>query len=358
MALTTPILFSQVAFDSRDSNIFSFDVIGGDQVVKNRLVIMNQSTGNVVYDNVQTTYSFSHELSENVLSNGVYYSAYVITYNSNGTPSARSNLIQFYCYSNPTFQFTNLPDGNIIQNSSFSFEVTYRQNEGELLDTYSFTLYDARQIQVATSGVKYVGSNVGSSTIIKFTFSGLSDGTNYYIKANGQTEQGTLIETDLISINVSYVAPNIFSIIELNNNCSEGYISIKSNIINIKSISKPSPPVYVDDNTAVDARKDGRYVEWNDGFSLSDDFTLSLWGKYFNKNSDIIKMSDGYGNTIVINYRTDESGKVYADATIKNGNIIYYIYSDSINPPVGNKKVQFWLRRISYQYEIKIAVIS
>ena len=358
MALTTPILFSRVAFDATASQVFSFNVIGGDQVVKNRLVITNQSTNTVVYNQVQQTYSFQHNLPADVLTNGVYYSAYIITYNSNGDASPQSNSIQFYCYSTPSFVFTNLPSGNIISNSSFNFEVTYNQNEGELLDTYSFTLYDARQIQIATSGVKYVGSSVAPPTVISYTFAGFGDKTNYYIKANGQTVQGTIIETPLISIDVVYTKPNIFSIIELNNNCNGGYISVKSNLIDIRSSSNPSPPVYVDNNTAVDARSQGRYVEWSSGFSLDDDFTVSLWGKNFNENSDIINMSADNGNSVVVRYRKNEDGTVYADATVTNGTAIYYIYSDSIAAPINDQKVQFWLRRIGYQYEIKIAAIS
>lgn len=358
MALTTPILFSRVAFDAAVSQAFSFNVIGGDQVTQNRLVITNQSTNTVVYNQVQQTYSFQHNLPADVLTNGVYYSAYIITYNSNGDASPQSNSIQFYCYSTPSFEFANLPSGNIIPNSSFNFEVTYNQNEGELLDTYSFTLYDARQIQIATSGVKYVGSSITPPTVISYMFAGFGDKTNYYIKANGQTVQGTIIETPLISIDVVYTKPNIFSIIELNNNCNGGYISVKSNLIDIRSSSNPSPPVYVDNNTAVDARSQGRYVEWSSGFSLDDDFTVSLWGKNFNENSDIIKMTADNGNSIVVRYRTNEDGTVYADTRVTNGMVVYYVYSDSIAAPINDQKVQFCLRRIGYQYEIKIAAIS
>ncbi len=358
MALTTPILYSQVAFDATNAQAFAFGVIGGDQVTRNRLVIINQSTGSTVYNQIQTTYSLTHTVPANTLTNGVYYSAYLITYNANGNASPRSNSIQFFCYSAPSFQFTNLPIGNVVTNSSFTFEVTYSQAQGELLDTYSFTLYDAAQSQISTSGIKYIGSSVAPPTSISYTFSGFSDQTSYYIRANGQTEQGTLVDTGLIAINVSYVKPNIFSIIELNNNCQGGYINIKSNLIEIRSSSNPSPPIYVDNKTAVDARGDGRYVEWNSGFNIDSDFTASLWGRRFNKNSDIITMIDDKGNNIVIRYRTNTDGTVYADATVTNGTIIYYIFSPSITAPVGPQQVQFWFRRIGCQYEIKLEIVS
>lgn len=358
MALTTPILYSQAAFDATKAQAFTFGVIGGDQVARNKLTITNQATNEVVYDQTQTSYSFVHTVPANTLTNGVYYSAYLITYNANGNASPRSNSIQFFCYSTPSLQFTNLPIGNVITNSSFTFEVIYSQAQGELLDTYSFTLYDAAQSQISTSGIKYIGSSVAPPTSINYAFSGFSDQTSYYIRANGQTEQGTLVDTGLIAINVSYVKPNVFSIIELSNNCQGGYINIKSNLIEIRSSSNPSPPVYVDNNTAVDARADGRYVEWSSGFNIESDFTASLWGRKFNKNSDIITMVDDEGNNIVIRYRTNVDGTVYADATVTNGTIIYYIFSPSIAAPTAKQKIQFWLRRIGCQYEIKLEIVS
>ena len=358
MALTTPILYSQVAFDATNAQAFTFGVIGGDQVARNKLTITNQATNEVVYDQTQTSYSFVHTVPANTLTNGVYYSAYIITYDANGNASPQSNSIQFFCYSTPSFQFTNLPIGNIITNSSFAFEVTYSQAQGELLNTYSFTLYDAAQSQISTSGIKYIGSSVAPPTSISYTFSGFSDQTSYYIRANGQTGQGTLVDTGLIEINVSYVKPNIFSIIELSNNCQGGYINIKSNLIEIRSSSNPNPPVYVDNNTAVDARADGRYVEWNSGFNIESDFTASLWGRDFNENSDIITMIDDEGNNVAIRYRTNTDGTVYTDATVTNGTVIYYIFSSSITAPTATQEIQFWFRRIGYQYEIKLEIVS
>ena len=135
MALTTPILYSQVAFDATNSQTFNFGVIGGDQVAQNKLTITNQATNEVIYDQAQTSYSFVHTVPANTLTDGVDYSAYLITYDANGNASPQSNSIQFFCYSTPSFQFTNLPIGNIITNSSFAFEVTYNQAQGELLNT-------------------------------------------------------------------------------------------------------------------------------------------------------------------------------------------------------------------------------
>lgn len=356
--LTTPILYSQAAFDATQAHTFTFNVVGGEQVTQNKLVITNQSTNEIVYQAVQTTYKFEHILPANTLTNGVYYSAYIITYNSNGESSSASNSIQFYCYSAPSLTFSNLPINNVITNSSYNFQVTYNQTEGELLNSYSLTLYDAQRIQIATSGVQYVGSTTAPPTIISYQFTGFIDKTSCYIRAIGQTAQGAQVDTGLIAISIIYTVPSLFSIIELSNNCSGGYVIVRSNLIDIGSESNPTPPNYVDNNTAVDVRNNGQYIEWNSGFELNDDFTASLWGRDFNENSNIITMTDDLGNNIIIRYRTNENNTVYADATVTNGDVIYYVYSDSISAPITTDKIQIWLRRIGYQYTIKLANVT
>lgn len=356
--LTTPILYSQAAFDATQAHTFTFNVVGGEQVTQNKLVITNQSTNEIVYQAVQTTYKFEHILPANTLTNGVYYSAYVITYNANGAASSQSNSIQFYCYSTPSFAFSNLPINNVITNSSYNFQATYNQTEGELLNSYSFTLYDAQRIQIATSGTQYVGATTTPPTIVAYQFTGFVDRTSYYIRAIGQTAQGTQVDTGLIAISVLYTVPSLFSVIELNNNCSGGYVIVRSNLIEIGSESNPTPPNYVDNNTAVDVRNNGQYIEWNSGFELNGDFTASLWGRDFNENSNIITMTDDLGNNIIIRYRTNENNTVYADATVTNGDVIYYVYSDAIATPTTTDKIQIWLRRIGNQYTIKLVNVT
>lgn len=356
--LTTPILYSQAAFDATQAHTFTFNVVGGEQVTQNRLVIINQVTSEVVYRAVQTTYKFEHILPANTLTNGVYYSAYIVTYNANGTASSQSNSIQFYCYSTPSFVFSNLPINNVIANSSYNFQVTYNQTEGELLNSYSFTLYDAQRIQIATSGVQYIGATTIPPTVIAHQFTGFIDKTSYYIRAIGQTAQGTQVDTGLIAISIIYTVPSLFSIVELSNNCSGGYVLVKSNLIEIGAKSNPMPPIYIDSNTAVDTRDSGEYVQWDSGFELSDNFTASLWGRAFNENSNIITMIDDYDNEIIIRYRTNDDGTVYADTTVTNGSVRYYIYSASIPKPTETDKIQFWIRRIGYQYTIKLANVT
>ena len=55
MALIRPILYSTSAFDATASKIFNFNVSGGDQVVKNRLVISKQSDNTIEYVTIESS---------------------------------------------------------------------------------------------------------------------------------------------------------------------------------------------------------------------------------------------------------------------------------------------------------------
>jgi hypothetical protein len=357
MALTRPILYSVPAFDATNQYTFSFNVIGGDQVVKNQLTIIDQSNNQIVYQQQQITFAFTHTLNANTLVNGKYYSASLITYNSSNESSSPSVSIQFYCYTNPSFNFNNMPVTNVITNSNYVFEVSYNQNEGELLNNYTFNLYDAQRNLLSTSGMMYTSGVSNLPLIVFYQFSGLQDNTFYFVQATGQTLQGTQISTGFIGFSVSYVEPSVFSVINLTNNCQGGYIIIRSNLSDIPGTSNPSPPLYIDENTAVDVTENGSYIIWDKGFSLYSDFTASLWGREFTENSNIITLSSNSGGELTINYRKDENGLFYAELFVKENNVIYYLYTNSI---VVNESdsLQIWLRRISGIYEIGLYNLS
>lgn len=356
MALIRPILYSISAFDATESQIFNFNVSGGDQVVKNRLVISKQSDNTVVYDNTQTTFAFRHIVPANTLVNGEYYSAYIITYNAIDEQSSPSLGIQFYCFSAPSFSFSNIPINRVISNASYNFIVTYNQDESEYLRSYTFNLYNSERVLLATSGIQYISTTPTLPLNINYTFNGLNDKETYYVEANGQTMHGMFVDTGLILISIQYEIPNVFSIISLDNNCEGGYITIKSNLVGINGESNPIPPIYVDDNTAIDLTGEGSYVLWNSGYEINGDFTASLWGRNFNENSEIIEMSDGI-QILVINYRKDENGYFYAELIVKEGFYTYYLYTDSIDI-YSNDKLQIWFRRIGSLYEIGLYNLS
>lgn len=355
MALTRPILYTTVAFDASQEHTFIFNVVGGDQVTKNRLTIIRQSDNSIVYQSIQEGFAYNHIVQANSLVNGVYYSAYIETYNYENDISSPSDSIQFYCYSTPIFAFQNFPISGIINNSSFNFEVYYNQEENEILNSYIFNLYNSQGSLVSTSGTLY-NTHTTLPILISYIFSGLEDNTNYYIQVNGITIQGTQISTPMQLFYVQYTQPSVYSVIELNNNCEGGYITLKSNLREIDGVSNPENPIYVDDDTAIDLTGVGNYVLWDSGYSINGDFTASLWGHDFNEDSTIITMENE--NTILtIKYRKNEDNFYYVELIVKNENIIYYIYSNPIFI-LENDELQVFIRRINNLYDINLFNLS
>ena len=181
MALTTPILYSVPAFDAQNSFVFQFASIGGNQVIANTLTIKNNATLTTVYSATQTTFKFEHTLPANTLTNGTYYQATLTTKDAQGNISNASVPIQFYCYSQPSFEISNMPTGNIVTNSSYAFTVTYNQAQGETLNAYVFNLYSASGALISTSNTMY-NTNTSLPLSVSYLFSGFEDKTTYSIE--------------------------------------------------------------------------------------------------------------------------------------------------------------------------------
>lgn len=355
--LVTPILLNVPAFDAQYEYTFRFQVNGGDQSTANRLIIKNNTTLEEVYNQQVQTFNFEHTVPANTLTNGSYYQATITTYNAEGQASTPSMPIQFYCYTTPTLEFTNIPSGSVIANSSFAFEVTYDQDEGELLNSYSYTLYDAQGVQLSTSGIQYVGSTEQPPTVLTYTFSGLSDGSSYYVLSDGRTVNGTEVTTGRVLISVRYDNPDLSAVIELTDNCQGGYITVRSNFVEVIGKSEPDPPPFVKDNTAVDLRQGGYYTIFNEGYTISGDFTASAWGYDFDTNVEVIGFNDEYGNRVSCKFMVDyeDNSKVYVDCLVASANgTKYYIYTPSIPAPSEDDKVQIWVRRINGLYTIQL----
>lgn len=353
MALTKPILYTQSAFDATQSHTFTFNVIGGDQVVANQLTIVNQQTSAIVYQQKQVTYTFTHVVPAGTLQNGKYYSAYVKTYNASNVASVASSSIQFYCYAEPSWGFTNIPLGGIINNSSFNFEVTYNQAQSEALSNYSISLYDSEQSLLSTSGVKYV-INPALPTVVSYIFSGLKDEQLYYIRAVGTTVQGMILDTGFQQIFASYSTHDMYANIRLTNNCDGGYVSIRSNLLNIEGKSNPDPPIYIENETKVDASVAGRYVEWDESFIIEGGFTASLWGSNFAEGAQIIEFSDTNGNNIKVDYIKVSDGMYRLNMTVTEEGEVSTVYSQQEAVWANFNNQQIWIRRIGNQYTIEL----
>ena len=359
MALTRPTLYSTAAFDATKQHTFTFNVVGGTQVVANQLVIRNNITNEIVYTEKQETYKYEHIVNANELTNGVYYNAVLSTFDVQGNESQVSIPIQFYCYTTPIVQFTNIPVSGIIQNTNFNFEFLYTQAENERLNSYVVNLYNSAKVLLSTSSTVYV-SNGTPPYNGNYLISGFEDNTIYFIELNGVTIDGTVISTGLIQIAVDYIQPDLFSLIELNNNCSGGYITLKSNIILIDGTSNPTPPVYIN-NREVNLSSAGSWVDYSAGYNVTDNFLARARVRKPTSYSTLLQFSNTNGQTIVIRfmegyeYADDTTMKAYVEVVVTSlSGRNYYIYSNYVPILTDDEYYTIWLTRVNNIYQIQL----
>lgn len=363
MALTRPTLIAVPSFDATQPYTFTFTAQSGSaQIVANQLTIRTQSDNTVVYDEKQETFKYEHVVNADELTNGTYYNAVVSVFDADDNQSPTSIPIQFWCYSTPSITFTNIPANNIITNASFNFTFTYAQNEGEALNSYVVNLYNAFQSQIATSGVVYTQTGTppydGS-----YLFAGFEDNTVYYIEIVGTTVNGAIVSTGQIQFTVKYEQPDLFTLVELTNNCEEGYITLKSNIVIIEGTSNPDPPTYINDQE-VDLTENGSWVEWNDGYSVSGDFLTRLWFRSPNPYTQIMQFSNAQGQTITLNYMLGYENvespdlQSYVEVYVQSiDGMEYYIYSNYIDTLPDTSYYNVWLTRVNGIYQLQLAAV-
>lgn len=359
MALTRPTLITVPSFDATQPYTFTFVVQSGSaQIVANQLTIRRQSDNQIVYNEKQETFKYEHVVNADELVNGTYYNAVVSVFDADDNQSPTSIPIQFWCYSTPSITFTNIPANNIITNASFNFTFSYAQNEDEALNSYVVNLYNAFQTQIATSGVVYAQNGTPPYNG-NYLFAGFEDNTVYYIEIVGTTVNGAIVSTGQIQFTVKYLRPDLFTLIELTNNCEEGYITLKSNIILIDGESNPSPPTYIDDKE-VDLTGDETWVEWNDGYSISGDFLARLWFRKPNPYAQIMQFSNTDGQTITLRYMQGYENvnapdiQSYVELYVQNVNgYDYYIYSNYIDTLPDTSYYNVWLTRVNDIYQLQ-----
>lgn len=360
MALTRPTLLTMAAFDATTEQIFNFNVTGNSaQIVANQLTIRNNDTNTVVYQEKQETFKYEHIVNANELTNGTYYNAIISIFDANGNESPASVPIQFWCYTEPVVQFTNIPASEILTNASFNFQFTYTQAENEPLNSYVMNLYNSSQVQISTSGVQYADNGTPPYNG-DYTFAGFENNTVYYIQLIGTTTEGTIISTILQQFTVQYIKPDLFTLVQLSNNCDEGYISITSNIILIEGSSNPDPPTYIN-NQEIDLTEINSYVEWNQGFSITGNMLARLWFRNPNPYTTIAQFSNTNGQIIKLNYmlgyENPSSTEMQSYVELYVQSITgreYYIFSNYVNTLPETEQYVVYLTRINNIYSLQL----
>ena len=290
--MAKPTLYKILPFDATVGTIIKFSWTGRMQQAN--VATLYNASGTQVYQKVYKSFKGEHKIPENVpgLVNGQQYTATIIVLDMDEDltnvdnyddysdiqalidhPSEESNPEPFRCYSEPNFGFEGYSPNieNVVENSSISLTLTYSQAQNEPLNMWTMYLYTKDRVLLDQSPETYATSGM------YYWFSGLSNGTEYQIRATGETVHGMLIDTGYIRIATSYSAPTKFINLNAENIKSDGVIHIESFAVSQTGHAYDEDVEYLyDDGKAYAANLMNNYVTFNEELSVPEDFTIFL----------------------------------------------------------------------------------
>ena len=345
MALNTPISIPLSAFDATQSQVFSFTVMGGDQVVGNKLTIIDNVSGNVVYTHEIESYVYNQTLPANTLTNGGYYAFYFQTININGDYSAQSDTLTFKCFTAPTLVITNIPILKVIESASYKFSCRYSQVEDEPIDYLYFYLYNSSKELVQQSDIYTIVDALPdiSETIFEHTFNGLIDNETYYVRTIGLTINGTSVDSGYYDFSVDYKYDGTYMIVSAENKANSGYVLLSNNVSEIDGT------VYDKDGNIIEPTLiggeiylvNGEELVWNEGFQFKNtQFTKIKWWQPVWLGETLV-MSNGDNTYITIELKRrvpngQSLAKDYILVSGYNNGVLYMRKMSALREPLNN----------------------
>lgn len=315
----------------------------GNRAHANRIIICENETNNVVFNDMVSSFSLKHTIPAYTLKNNQRYTIQAQVYDVENIPSALSNKVLFYTFSTPDFYFEDLSENPIIANSSFTATVHYYSDDWEDVSKYIFYLYDATKKQLIQS------SEMTDSYDISYTYKGLDNNTVYYVRCVAVTVNGMELDTGYVEITVKYENPNTYARIYATPLPSQGCIQVSTNLIIIQ-YNGTDEFEYIDG--MIDLREKTLY--YDEGFLIEDDFTVIIRGMNLWQQAELLKMSNGiFGLTL--SSHIYQEGKLRFRLIVPNGVSNYLLYSDE--QVFDNKDmVTIVIRRKNNVYQLKVFI--
>ena len=279
-----------------------------NQPVKNRAIITDNSTGQIIYDNINNTMSLSHIIPKHTLIAGKEYLIRIQVFDINNNSSNLSDPILFFCYNTPMFSIKDLPNKTVLSKANIVLSIEYSQSEGETLRSVQFFKYSNDKTIISQSPIIYTSN-------FSYEFCTLENNTTFFFRAIGETNHGISLDTGLIEVSTMFDTIPTNIVFTLDNIYCEGYIQFTSNIIII-------PYKLENDNYKIE---DGLLTLWDNsltywGFSIEGDFALFIEAKKLPVNKRFFTTSDNNISLSII----EACGEYYCRLTIKDSDYSLY----------------------------------
>lgn len=319
----------------------------GERAYKNRLIIYNNTTNAVVYNQEVTSFNSYHTVPANRLSNGGTWIAQIsVSYQDPSDPtkyisSEVSDKKIFHTLATPNFSFYGLNQNEIneIDSSVYQASINYHSSDNEKIESYIFYLYDS------TKKLLYETDRFTDAVNINYSYRGLDNLTSYYIQCRGVTRNGVELDTGLFRIYVRYYNPSAYSRIFATSKSERGTIEVASNIIIIEYKGNDT---FTFDDSWIDLGDKRLY--YNDRVFINNDFSLIVKMKEV-QHGELIRLSNGTDTvTVCLNMHPDGLSRFKLVAT--NGVYNYILYSDGFKYHP-DQIILLGIRRIDEYYELE-----
>lgn len=213
-------------FDAKKRYVITYTYLGAQRITTNHVQIREAVSGSQpVYDRVATRFDKNHTVPENALTNGKSYWVRLRVQLNENEWSDWSSEAEFMCLATPVLTFDSLDDKYYIYNNDISMSVIYRQEQGERVETYQFTLMNQNKTPITNYPTRIPDAT--SPNVFTERISNLVKGSLYYIGIRITTRNG-INYYDTHEFIPQFVTPSLDGIVAVHNNGEAGQVLVQS----------------------------------------------------------------------------------------------------------------------------------
>ena len=203
----------------------TYTYLGSSRVLKNELRITEANASNTnVYQRQSTRFDKNHTIPSGTLTNGKTYRA-SIRVEIDGQWTEWSPRVEFTCLATPTLAFHSLDNENYVFNNDIMMQVLFRQEQGERVEKFQFSLLDRNKTPEVTYPVRV--PNASSPNILQERMQNLIKGRMYYVGIRVWTRNGIVYYEDKEFI-PQYITPSLDGIVTVETQKDTGQVLVQS----------------------------------------------------------------------------------------------------------------------------------
>ena len=274
-------------FDANLDYVITYNYLGSERITTNEVQIREAVSGSLsVYTRESTKFDKNHVVPALSLLNGKTYWVKIRVQVNETTWSDWSPEVEFMCLRTPNITFDSLDEKGYIYNNDIMMTAVYRQEQGERVETYQFTLMNQNKVPVTTYPVRI--PDVLSPSVFTERISDLIKGRIYYIGCRVKTKNG-INHFEVHEFIPHFVTPSLDGVVTVRNNSEEGQVLVQSYLKQMLGTqTKPFIPNGETDNSnnytfmggewvIIPAEKPLMYTRL--GMAKSSDWIMKIWCK-------------------------------------------------------------------------------